>query len=255
MSSSSSALSSAGPGRVSPAGPMRLKRALVLLTFNEIEALPQLIDKIPFGAADEVFAVDGGSADGTIEYLGTKGIRVLNQPRHGRGCAFSVALDATTADVLCYYSPDGNEDPADIPNLFETLEAGGYDLVVASRMRAEAHNEEDERTLKPRKWVNQIFTFLANVLWNRGPYVTDTINGFRAVRADSLRRCGCRVDGFVIEYLMSIRMMKLNMRIGEIATREGPRLGGRSTAHSWPTGLEFTRYLIREILTGRRVDS
>ena len=232
---------------------MRLKRALVLLTFNEIEALPKLFDRIPLAAADEAFAVDGGSTDGTVAYLESKGVKVLGQPRRGRGCAFSVALDATAADVLCYYSPDGNEDPADIPRLFETLEAGGYDLVVASRMSAGAHNEEDEQALKLRKWVNQAFTFLANVLWNRGPYVTDTINGFRAVRADSLRRCACRVDGFVIEYLMSMRMMKLGLRVGEIPTYESPRLGGQSTAHSWPTGLEFTKHLVRDILTGRRV--
>ncbi|HEX4047749.1 MAG TPA: glycosyltransferase family 2 protein [Elusimicrobiota bacterium] len=232
---------------------MRLRRALVLLTFNEIEALPKLFGKIPLSAADEVFAVDGGSTDGTVEYLRSKGVKVLPQPRRGRGCAFSVALDATSADVLCYYSPDGNEDPADIPKVFETLEAGGYDLVVASRMCKGAHNEEDEQTIRLRKWVNLAFTFLANVIWNRGPYVTDTINGFRAVRADSLRRCECRVDGFVIEYLMSMRMMKLGMRIGELATYESPRLGGTSTAHSWPTGLEFTRHLLREIRLGRRV--
>lgn len=232
---------------------MRLKRALVLLTFNEIEALPKLFDRIPLSAADEVFAVDGGSKDGTVEYLASMGVKVVGQPRRGRGCAFQAALDATDADVLCYYSPDGNEDPDDIPKVFETLEAGGYDLVVASRMCRGAHNEEDEETLKLRKWVNQAFTFLANALWNRGPYVTDTINGFRAVRADSLRRCACRVDGFVVEYLMSMRMMKLGMRIGEIATYESPRLGGQSTAHSWPTGVEFTKHLLREIATGRRV--
>jgi glycosyltransferase involved in cell wall biosynthesis len=232
---------------------MRLKRALVLLTYNEIEALPKLFDKIPLSAADEVFAVDGGSQDGTAAYLESKGVKVLGQPRRGRGCAFNVALDATTADVICYYSPDGNEDPADIPKVFEKLEAGGYDLVVASRMCAGAHNEEDEETIPLRKWVNQAFTLLANLFWNRGPYVTDTINGFRAVRADSLRRCECRVDGFVIEYLMTMRMMKLGMRIGEIPTYESPRLGGQSTAHSWPTGLEFTRHLIRELFLGRGV--
>jgi len=232
---------------------MRLKRALVLLTFNEIEALPKLFDKIPRAAADDVFAVDGGSSDGTVDFLKSKGVRVVGQPRRGRGCAFQVALDSTDAEVLCYYSPDGNEDPDDIPKVFAALESGGYDLVVASRMRAGAHNEEDEKTVKLRKWVNLAFTFLANAIWNRGPYVTDTINGFRAVRADSLRRCECKVDGFVIEYLMSIRMMKLGLRIGEIATYESPRLGGQSTAHSWPTGVEFTKQLIKEVLIGRRV--
>ncbi len=231
----------------------RPKRALVLLTYNEFEALPKVFDKIPLSAADDVFAVDGGSKDGTIEYFRSKGVRVIGQPRRGRGCAFQVAVEATDAESICYFSPDGNEDPNDIPKIFEKLETGGYDLVVASRMCRGAHNEEDEHTIRLRKWVNQAFTLLANVIWNRGPYVTDTINGFRAVRADALRRCQCRVDGFVIEYLMSIRMMKLGLRIGEIATYESARLGGQSTARSWPTGVEFTRQLIKEILMGRRV--
>jgi glycosyltransferase involved in cell wall biosynthesis len=232
---------------------MRLKRALVLLTFNEIEALPKIFDKIPLDAADEVFAVDGGSQDGTVEFLKSKGVRVVGQPRRGRGCAFSVALDSTDAAALCYYSPDGNEDPADIPKVFAKLEEGGYDLVVASRMSRGAHNEEDEQAIKMRKWVNLAFTFLANALWNRGPYLSDTINGFRAVRADALRRCDCRVDGFVIEYLMSIRMMKLGLRVGEVPTYESPRLGGQSTAHSWPTGVEFTKRLLLEISMGRGI--
>ena len=234
---------------------MKMTRALVLLTFNEIEALPKLFDRIPLSAADDVFAVDGGSTDGTVEYLRSKGVKVLGQPRRGRGCAFMVALEATTADVLCFFSPDGNEDPADVPRLFSALEEGGHDLVIASRMMKGAHNEEDENAFKPRKWVNLAFTFLANVLWNRGPYVTDTINGLRAVRADSFRRCACRVDGFVIEYLLSIRMMKLGLRVAEIATHESPRLGGQGTAHSWPTGVEFAAQLIREIRLGRRVEA
>ncbi len=233
---------------------MRLKRTLVLLTFNEIEALPKIFDRIPLSCADEAFAVDGGSTDGTVEFLRSKGMRVLGQPRRGRGCAFQVALDAAAGEVLCFYSPDGNEDPDDVPRLFEKLEEGGYDLVVASRMCRGAHNEEDEKKIRLRKWVNLAFTFLANALWNRGPYLTDTINGLRAVRADSFRRCACRVDGFVIEYLMTMRMMKLGLRLGEIATHEHPRLGGSSTAHSWPTGVEFTRHLVAEALMGRRVE-
>jgi hypothetical protein len=48
-------------------------------------------------------------------------------------------------------------------------------------------------------------------------------------------------------------MMKLGLRIGEIPTYESPRLGGQSTAHSWPTGVEFTKHLLKEISIGRRV--
>ncbi len=232
---------------------MRGKRLLVLLTFNEAEALPKIFDRLPLSAADEVLAVDGGSEDGTVEFLRARGVRVLCQPRRGRGVAFRLALETTDAETICYYSPDGNEDPDDIPKIFEKIETEGQDLVVASRMMRGAYNEEDVHWWRPRKWVNQLFTLAANLLWNRGTYVEDTINGFRAVRADSLRRCACDADGFPIEYQMSIRMMKLGFAIGEMPTHEYPRLGGRSTAESWTTGVVFIKTLLREIAMGRRV--
>jgi len=232
---------------------VRGKRLLVLLTFNESEALPKLFDRLPLSAADEVMAIDGGSKDGTVEFLQSKGLKVVTQPRRGRGVAFRLALELTDAETICYYSPDGNEDPDDIPRIYEKIEAEGLDLVVASRMMKGAYNEEDVHWWRPRKWVNQLFTLAANLIWNQGPYVEDTINGFRAVRADSLRRCACDADGFPIEYQMSIRMMKLGMAIGEMPTHEYPRLGGRSTAESWPTGVAFVKTLLREMSMGRGV--
>jgi len=223
-----------------------VKKALVILTFNESEALPKIWDKIPLDAADEVLAVDGGSKDGTREFLESKGVKVLGQPRRGRGVAFRVAAEATDAGAVCYFSPDGNEDPADIPKLFALVEQGA-DVAVASRMMKGAFNEEDVHWWRPRKWVNQAFGLIANLAWNRGLFVTDTINGFRAVRRDPFLSLGCDADGFVIEYQMSIRAMKAGLRIVEIPTCEGQRLGGVSTAESWTTGLVFLKQLWREL--------
>ena len=223
-----------------------MKKALVILTYNESEALPKIWDKIPLDAADELLAVDGGSKDGTVEFLKSKGVTVLGQPRRGRGVAFRVAAESTKADALCYFSPDGNEDPADIPKLFASVE-GGADIAIASRMMRGAFNEEDVHWWRPRKWVNKAFTLFANLLWNRGPYVSDTINGYRAVRRDALLALGLDADGFVIEYQMSIRAMKKGLKIVEFPTYEGQRLGGVSTAESWRTGVVFLKSLWREI--------
>ena len=227
-----------------------MRKAIVLLTFNEIEALPKIFDRIPRNAADEFFAVDGGSKDGTREYLVSKGVPVHGQPRRGRGVAFRVAMEATKADAIVFFSPDGNEAPEDIPKLFQKLEEG-YDMVIASRMMKGAFNEEDVHWFRPRKWVNQAFTLIANALWNRGPRVTDTINGFRAVNAERFRALGCDAEGFVIEYQMSIRAMKRGLKIVEFPTYEGQRLGGVSTAESWRTGVVFLKALWREIALGR----
>jgi len=227
-----------------------MKKTLVILTFNEIEALPRIFDRIPLGSADEVLAVDGGSKDGTIEFLRSKGVRVVVQKERGRGVAFRLGAAESAGDALVYFSPDGNEDPTDIPRLFFAL-GEGFDMVIASRMMEGAFNEEDIHWFRLRKWVNQAFTIGANVLWNRGPYVTDTINGYRAVTRDAFRRLGTDAEGFSIEFQMSIRAMKLGLRIKEIPTQEGQRLGGQSTASSWPTGVRFVRQFLDEMRIGR----
>mgnify|MGYP001591738675 FL=1 len=226
-------------------------RTLVLLSFNEIEAAPKVFESIPLSAAQEVFAVDGGSKDGTIEFLKSKGVRVLVQTERGRGVAFRLGVSEAKGDCVVFFSLDGNEDPSDIPRLFAQLEKGA-DMAIASRMMKGAYNEEDEHWFRPRKWVNLAFTLIANLLFNRGPYVTDTINGYRGVRREAFRRMSPDAAGFVIEYQLSMRAMKLGLAVAEIPTRENPRLGGESTAKSFPTGLVFLRQLAKEILIGRR---
>ena len=92
-----------------------MKVTLIFLTLNEIEGLKGVFHKIPLAAFDEVFAVDGGSTDGTAEFFAEKGIPVHQQEVKGRGEAFRVAFRKSTGDALVFYSPDGNEDPLDLP--------------------------------------------------------------------------------------------------------------------------------------------
>ena len=97
---------------------------LVLLTLNEIDGVSALYDRIPFDAVDEVFAVDGGSTDGTREFFAEKGLRIVEQTSRGRGEAFRIAFEVAESDALIFFSPDGNEAPDDIPKFRGQLEEG-----------------------------------------------------------------------------------------------------------------------------------
>jgi len=228
-----------------------VKKTLVLLTLNEIEGITALFDKIPLDSADEVFVVDGGSTDGTRDFLGEKGVRLIDQEKKGRGEAFRIAFAQANGDVLCFFSPDGNEDPSDIPRLFAKIEAGA-DLAIARRFGKDARNEEADLKLPFRAWANRAFTWMANLFFNRGPYVQDTINGYRAITRSAFQKLGVDAHGFLIEYQMTIRAMKLRLKITEVPTIEAKRIGGESTASSIPTGFRFLRGLLREIIIGRR---
>jgi len=221
--------------------------SLILLTYDEIEGSRALLPHLPLGDFDEVVVVDGGSRDGTREYFQEQGIRVVGQERKGRGEAFRVGARETRGDVLVYYSPDGNEDPEDLPRLLACIRDGA-DLAIASRFAPGSRNEEDDDLFRPRAWVNQALTLIANLLFRRGRFVSDTINGFRAIRREAFERLRLDERGFPIEYQMSIRAMKAGLRIAEIPTHEGNRLGGASKAHSFPVGVGHLKVLLRELI-------
>jgi len=226
-----------------------MKTTLVVLTFNEIEGLRALWDRIPLNAVDEVFAVDPGSTDGTLEFFRERSVKVIIQEKRGRGEAFRIAAREASGEALCFFSPDGNEDPADIPRLLAKIDEG-YDLAIASRFLPGSRNDEAEAALPLRAIANRGFTIAAGTLF--GGRVSDTINGFRAIRRDRFLDLAPDADGFAIEFQISIRAMKRKLRIAEIPTIEGDRIGGESTAYSIPTGLKVLRVLLREMWIGGR---
>ncbi len=230
-----------------------MKSSLIILTLNEIEGVRTLYDRIPFDAVDECFVVDGGSIDGTVEFFRGRGIKVVPQEIKGRGEAFRIAVKRAEGDHLIFFSPDGNEDPGDIPKLLELL-AMGYDIAIASRFLSGSQNEEDDLRFPWRAWANRAFTFIANIIWNTNRnYITDSINGYRAIKKEAFNKLNISAPpGFVIEYQMSIRAMKLGLKVAEIPTVEGKRIGGVSTAKSIPTGLLFLRFLLKEIMNGSK---
>lgn len=225
----------------------KIKGTLVMLTLNEIEGLKKLYSHIPIKLIGEVFAVDGGSTDGTLEFYKKNKIKVLKQISKGRGEAFRIAIKNAKYDNLVFFSPDGNENPKDIEKLFYHLDRG-CDMVIASRFMKGARCDEDNQLIKIRKFGNKIFTLFMNILFNGR--LTDSINGFRSVTKEAFKKIQPDASGFGIEFQMSIRALKHKMKIMEIPTIENERIGGQSTAGTLSVGWYFVRLLVREFFRG-----
>jgi glycosyltransferase involved in cell wall biosynthesis len=224
--------------------PLRL--TLCLLTVNEVDGCRHDVPNLPLDAFDEVFAIDAGSTDGTIQYLEGRGIPVFQQNIKGYNGAYISAFRRCSTDALVMYHPKGSIDPAILRNFRAHFEQG-YDLVVASRLAAGAVNEEDGKLLRPRKWFVKGLGLAAALVWRRkGPMILDVLHGCRGMRRDVFFLIEPLQKGLSIDLEMVVRCYRYQLRGMEFPVAERPRLSGETRFKAWPTGKALLRYLISE---------
>jgi glycosyltransferase involved in cell wall biosynthesis len=217
------------------------------MVWNEIIGCQALVERLPLERFDQVYAVDGGSTDGTVEYLGSQGIPAYEQSLPGLGAATIYAFDICTTDAVVFYHPDGNMDPQDTVRFRDFFEKG-IEFIVASRMIKGGRNEEDDYIVKPRKWFVLFLAAIAGLLWHReGHLVWDVVNGFRGATKRAFQKMEIQGLGCTVDYEMVIRAYKLRLARAEFPTFESPRLAGESRFKSLPTGLAELRLLWKEI--------
>jgi glycosyltransferase involved in cell wall biosynthesis len=221
----------------------RLTSTLLLPTLNEIEAVRVIIPQIRREWIDEIIAIDGGSTDGTVQFMQGQGIRVESQSARGYGQGMLQGLQVARGDIVVEFTPDGNALPEDIPRIIAKVREG-YDLVIASRYLGGTHSDDDD-------WLtafgNKLFTATVNVLF-RSRY-TDVLVGFRAFRRDKALRLGFDARGLSWPCQSSIRFARAKMRVAEIPAREPARIGGTRKMRPFKTGLEITALIVRDFLT------
>ena len=210
---------------------------------NEIEAARVIVPQIRREWVDEIIVIDGGSTDGTIEYVRSQGLRVESQAARGFGAGMLQGLNQASGEVVIEFMPDGNSIPADIPRLIDKI-SEGYDLVVASRYLGGTKSDDDD-------WLtrigNAMFTAIVNMLF--AARYTDVLVGTRAFRREKALGMNFDAAGLSWPCQSSIRFARSRLRIAEIAAREPPRIGGVRKMRPFRTGWEITRLIVRDFLT------
>jgi hypothetical protein len=224
-----------------------MRLTLCLLTYNEITGCKHDLPTLPLDQFEEVYAVDGGSRDGTLEYLRSMGIPVHIQPKRGLNAACIHAFEKCTTDALVFFHPKGSIAAAETLK-FRAYFEQGYDLVVASRSIRGAVNEEDHKLLKPRKWFITLLALTSAALFRcEGPLVWDVLHGFRGMTVTGFWQVNPSDFGVSIDLEMVSRSYKKRLRRVEFPTNELPRLAGTTHFKALPTGWKLLKYLVREI--------
>lgn len=232
-----------------------MRISLCLIVWNELKGCQKDIPKLPIYEFDEVFAVDGGSTDGTAEFLERAGIPVYLQPKPGLNSAYIHANKVAAGDAVVVFFPKGTlptEDLLKFRHFFEN----GYDLVIASRQIRGSRNEEDKQFWKLRKWAVWCLGAMSFMIWRKeGLWIRDVLHGVKGWRKPAFTKMNILDHGLSIDLEMVVRSYKLNLPRIEFATVESSRKYGDTHFKVWPTSKKLLKYLWFELRRKENYDS
>lgn len=225
--------------------------SVVVPAKNEAKNLEHVLPALP-DPVHEVILVDGHSSDGTVEAARElrPDIRVVHQPRSGKGNALACGFEASRGDITVMIDADGSTDPGEIPRFVEAL-LRGADFAKGSRFLP-GGGSEDITGIRARG--NLALTALVNLIL--GTRFTDLCYGYNAfwsriMPALGLRchldGCPCLGDGFEIETLIALRVVRAGLHVVEVPSFERNRVHGESNLNAAKDGMRVLSTILREV--------
>ena len=218
-----------------------MKSTLLIPTLNEIEALRVILPEIQSDWVDEILFIDGGSTDGTVEFLQEQGQKVHRQVAPGYGGAMKEGVELAEGEIIVEFTSDGSSLLTKIPELVDKIKEG-HDLVIGSRYKGSADSDDDTMLTSFGNWM---FTTMVNALF-RAKY-TDSLVGLRAYRKSKLLEVEMDAIGLSWPCQNSIRFAKAGFRVTEIPSDEPARIGGIKKMSPLKTGWEILQLIFRDL--------
>jgi glycosyltransferase involved in cell wall biosynthesis len=226
---------------------MRPKTSLCFIVWNEKLGCERDLPQFDLNEFDEVFAIDGGSTDGTVEVLRQHGVVVRPQIRLSLNAAYWQAVEASACENIVVFFPKGTLDPS-IAKEMKLLLLAGNEMVVASRLIKGARNEEDDSLFRPRKWGIRILAMFAALCWcRRRPVIHDVLHGVKGFTKRAFLDMNPSQAGVTIDLEMAVRAYRLRLPVCELPVVETTRSWGDSRFKILPTGIRLGRFLWSEL--------
>ena len=221
---------------------------MVIPTLNEETTLADIIIGCQKQTGD-ILVVDGHSQDNTTTIAESLGIPVILDNRKGKGDAIRAVISHLKSEIVVFIDADGSHDPDDIPRLVGPILEGRADHVSGSRLlggSSELHGGFDECF---RLMGSSFITACIN--HHFGVRLSESQNGFRAIRTDVLRALNLSEDITTIEQEMIIRTLKLGFRMDEVPSHEYKRKAGYSKINIRKVAFRYVWSLLKHLYLTR----
>jgi len=223
-------------------GEKGVRLSVVVPLYNEEENVPLLQGELNAALAGwqwELVLVDDGSTDGTrAAIIREPHVRVLAMRRNsGQSAAMYVGIQAARGEYIGLLDGDLQNDPADLPQMVEYLEAAAVDLVCGYRAR------------RRDTWSKRVASRIANAVRSRftGDGVRDTGCTLKVMKRE------CRealVPFYGMHRFLPALIKGAGYRLAEVGVNHRPRQYGVSkysvAGRAWKATMDMfgVRWLI-----------
>jgi glycosyltransferase involved in cell wall biosynthesis len=169
-------------GESAPAAGTHAERIVIVMpAYNAARTIEETFRAIPAGYYDEIVVVDDHSRDDTVERARALNLKAIRHPHNvGYGgnqktCYMEALRDG--AGIVVMLHPDGQYDPAIIPEMIRPIREGRADMVLGSRMLVPGAAKRGGMPLWKRI-ANRFLTTTENLAM--GQRFTECHTGYRA---------------------------------------------------------------------------
>ncbi|MBI5073049.1 glycosyltransferase family 2 protein [Candidatus Woesearchaeota archaeon] len=205
---------------------------VVIAAYNEEKRIGNVISSILKNGYSHVVVVDDGSKDATAAVAENAGAEVLcHIMNRGQGASLKTGMDFAVrsgAKIVVTFDADGQHHAEEIPLLTMPIERGEVEACLGSRFLEKESNVSWHRKFLLKGGAVIIWMFY-------GIHLTDTHNGFRALKAEAVQKlqlCADRME-HASEILEQIAKQKIKYKEVPVTityTDYSLQKGQRSTA-------------------------
>jgi glycosyltransferase involved in cell wall biosynthesis len=206
-----------------PAPGTRTEKIVVVMpAYNAARTLEETFRAIPQGYYDEIVVVDDHSRDDTMDRARALNLKAIRHPHNvGYGgnqktCYMEALRDG--AGIVVMLHPDGQYDPAIIPEMIQPIREGRADMVLGSRMMSPGAARQGGMPLWKRI-ANRFLTTVENLAMGRR--FTECHTGYRAYSRRFLETVPFlrNSNGFVFDTEVIFQAVHFGLPVVEVPVR------------------------------------